>query len=160
MSEVGQIVLTAFATLVFGQLVIKFFIDPFHEQAKVIGKVAYALAYYAPIYANPAGMTRAVIGPRGDLVQEAEDALRHQASRLIATTTAIRWYGPAYLVFAPSRKTVLKAAISLIGLSNLVRTGRSEENMEIRDDILKWLGIRWKFEQPRAHGERPEVTKG
>ena len=146
MSEAARIILTAFATLVVGQLIIKFFIDPIHEQAKVIGEIAYTLAYYAPIYANPVGMTRTVSGPRGDLVQEAEDALRHQASRLIATTMAIRWYGLAYVVFAPSRKTVLKAAISLIGLSNLVRTGSSKDNMEIRDDILKWLRIRWKFD--------------
>ncbi len=65
---------------------------------------------------------------------------------MIATTTAIRWHWLAHLVFAPPRRTALKAARLLIGLSNWVRTGSSTENMAIRNSILELLGIRWEFE--------------
>lgn len=118
MSDLWKIVLTSALTvvggvlvLVVGQLVQRFFIDPLHEQSKLIGEIAYALAY-----ANPSP-TRAVVRPDGiNLTDATEDALRALASRLIATTVAIRWYGLARYVFSPPRKDVLDGAFALIGL--------------------------------------------
>ena len=51
-----QAVTTAFfAVVVFvaGQFVVKFVIEPVHEQSKVIGEIAYALVFYANIYSSP-----------------------------------------------------------------------------------------------------------
>ncbi len=150
MSDLWKIVLTSGLTVVggvlvltAGQLVQRFFIEPLHEQAKVIGEVAYALAYYAPIYANP-GPTRLVVRPDGvNLTDATEHELRALASRLIATTSAVRWDGLARCLSSPSRKDVLEGASTLIGLSNSVRTGTPEENLEIRKRALNLLRIRW-----------------
>ncbi len=149
MTDLWKIVLTSAFTvaggvlvLMVGQLVQRFFIEPLHEQAKVVGEIAYALSYYAPVYANP---TNTVMRPDGvNLTDATEDALRALASRLIATTTAIRWHGLARLVFSPPRKDVLDGAFALIGLSNSVRTGTSKGNMETRDRVLKLLRINWR----------------
>ncbi len=151
MSDLWKIVLTSALTvaggvlvLMVGQLFQRFFIEPLHEQAKVLGEIAYALTYYAPIYANPSP-TRVVKRADGvNLTDATEDALRALASHLIATTTAIRWYGLARCVFSPPRKDVLEGAVTLIGLSNGVRTGTAGGNMETRDLVLKLLRINWR----------------
>ncbi len=150
MSDAWKIVLTSALTivggvivLVFGHLAQRFFIDPLHEQTRVIGEIAYALAYYAPVYANP-GPTHIVLGPGPiDLTAATEDALRALASRLIATTTLIRWPGLARFLSLPSAKDVLASASRLIGLSNSVRTGTPAGNLEIRNTVLRLLRITW-----------------
>ncbi len=149
MSDTWKIIVTSAPTvvggvviLVLGQLAQRFFIEPLHEQAKVIGEIAYALAYHAPIYANP-GRTRVVMANGIDLTAATEDALRALASRLIATTTPIRWYGLALFLSLPSRKDVLEGASKLIGLSNSVRTGTPEGNLKIRNHIMNLLRIAW-----------------
>src|SRR5437879_10209760 len=152
MSDLWNIILTSALTVVGGVLVLmvgqlaqRFFIEPLHEQANVIGEIAYALAYYAPVYANP-GPTRVVIGPNGvNLTAATEDGLRALASRLIATTTAIRWYGLARWAFLrlPPRRDVLEGASKLIGLSNSIRTGTPAGNLEIRNRAVRLLRINW-----------------
>lgn len=152
MPDLWKIVLTSALTivggvlvLVVGQLIQRFFLEPLHEQTKLIAEVAYALAYYAPIYANP-GPTHVVVRPDGvNLTDAAEDKLRALASQLIATATATRWYVLARVVHSPSRKDVLDGARALIGLSNSVRTGTLKENLEMRDRAVKLLRINWPF---------------
>ncbi len=148
MSDLWKIALTSSLTVIggifvlaVGQLLQRFFIEPIQEQAKVIGEIVYTLAYYGPVYANP-GMP-AILGPRGDLIPETEDALRQNASRLLATTAAVRWYGLARTVRTPSRNDVLEAAHTLIGLSNSIRTGSPQENIQKRDLVLRLLRIKW-----------------
>lgn len=150
MSDLWKIVLTSALTvaggvliLVVGQLVQRFFVEPLHEQTKVIAEIACALAYYAPIYVNP-GPTHAVVRPDGVILTDAtEDKLRALASQLIASATATRWHILARIVQSPTRKDVLDAARALIGLSNSVRTGTPKDNLETRDRAVKLLRIRW-----------------
>ena len=60
MSELFKILLTSFLTVfsgtvvfVAGQNVSRFFIEPIHEQRRLIGEIAYVLIFYAPFYAIP-----------------------------------------------------------------------------------------------------------
>ena len=59
MSEIYKILLTSALTLsggiivlVFGQIVIKFIIEPIQEQSKIIGEIAKSVIFYANIGAN------------------------------------------------------------------------------------------------------------
>ncbi len=152
MSDLWKIVLTSALTvaggvlvLVVGQFAQRFFIEPLHEQTKLIGEITYALAYYAPVYGNPSP-GRVVMQPGGiNLTDAAEDKLRALASHLIATVTTARWPGLADLVFSPPHKDLLQGARALIGLSNSVRTGTPKGNLEIRDRAVKLLQIEWPY---------------
>ena len=98
--------------LVLGQLAAKFFIEPIHEQAKLLGEIAHSLTFYANVYGN-ADLVDA------EVPKEASKILRQQASRLRATAWTIRWYWFWQLLgLVPKRKNVLKASENLIGLSN------------------------------------------
>ena len=145
MSELERIFLTSGLTilggiivLVLGQLVQRFFIEPIHEQARVIGEIAYSLAFYAPVYSSPS-LARAT-----DEGFKVMDALRGNASRLIAATHAIRWYWLYRLILwsAPPEKDVLGAVGGLFFLSNSLFQGDSLENSKVRDEIVKLLRIR------------------
>jgi hypothetical protein len=151
-SDLWKIVLTSALTVVggvlvfvFGQLVQRFIIEPQNEQVKLIGEIAYTLAYYAPIYGYPSP-GRVVMGPGGiNLTEATEDKLRALASHLIASVTTTRWPELADRVFSPPHKDVLASARALIGLSNSVRSGNTKDNLEIRDNILKLLRIDWPY---------------
>lgn len=116
MPELERIFLTSALTiaggvvvLVVGQLLIRFFIEPIHDQAKVIGEIAYVLMFYADIYANPGALTAP------ELQRVAADALRRSASQLMATSHPIRAYGLwALLRLTPSFRGVLQATHDLI----------------------------------------------
>jgi hypothetical protein len=126
---------------VLGQLAQQFFVEPLHEQAKLIREIAYVLAYYAPIYGNPSP-GRVVLRPDGvNLTAETEDKIRALGSQLIAMVTTTRWRGLADSMFLPPRKDLLEGAHTLIGLSNSVRTGTPQGNLEIRNRALKLLRI-------------------
>jgi len=60
MFQLTQIILTSSLTVlggvliyIIGQIISLFFIEPIHEQKKIIGEVDDALGFYANIYCNP-----------------------------------------------------------------------------------------------------------
>ncbi len=65
LNDLTKIVLTSVFTIlggvfvyVAGQLLTRFFIDPYHEYRKCVGEIADALIFYANIYSNPGLSTR------------------------------------------------------------------------------------------------------
>ena len=130
MSEEFRIVLTACLTafgtvvsgaviFVFGQLVGKFFIEPIHEQSKLIGEIANSLIIYADLYANPGT-------GRPEAMDEAATVFRQQASQLRVTSRSIPWYGLwVFLRFVPKRVNIIEASRNLIGLSNSIHQAPS-----------------------------------
>ncbi len=144
MSEVERIVITSCSTvvvgvfvLVAGQILTKFFIEPIHEQFRVIGEIADSLVFYANVYSNPG------TAPRENM-DEASMKLRQQASRLRARTSAVRWYGLwEKLRVVRRRGNIVEAAGNLIGLSNCIHqsVGNGRENGRRRDAIMSMLGI-------------------
>ncbi len=156
MTELERVVLTSAITvaggvivLVIGQLTLRFFIEPIHDQAKAIGEIVYVLMFYADLYANPGAVT----APESQRV--AADALRKTASQLMAASHRIRAYGLwAWLRFAPPFRGVLEATRDLIFLSNSVFHGDPAENQAARMNIARSLRLR-SLERLVTRSERP-----
>lgn len=142
MSELLKVVMTAAVTLLGGvilfivnQWVQKFFFEPIHEQARVVGEIDFALTYWAWTYANPDPSSRTPVRDR------ASDELRGCGSRLIATTNAIPCYRAARLLGALDRGNLQEAAGHLIGLSNSIYHGEARWNSELAGKIRVLIGL-------------------
>jgi hypothetical protein len=146
MTELEKIILTSCLTIfggvvviVGGQIIIKFFIEPIHDQFRLIGEIADSLIFYADLYLNPgSGQTDKETEKR----DQASQKLRRQSSQLRARTKAIRWYelwGSIGLVL--KRTDVMEASRLLMALSNSVHRGNALKNEEWRREIEKRLGI-------------------
>lgn len=84
--------------LVFGQLTTKFFVEPIHAQAKLLGEIAHSLTYYAYVYGNADVLD-------DEIANEASKKLREQASQLRASIWTVRWYWLWQILgFLPKRK--------------------------------------------------------
>ena len=103
---------------VLGQIFIKFFIEPIHEQDKCIGEIIDAMIFYANLYSNPCPFEDSkpeAIEER----QKASDFIRQLASKLRAKNQQIRWY--KFFVFCRltrKRNSVIEVHKLLIGISN------------------------------------------
>jgi len=144
MSELYKIVLTSSLTifggivvLTIGQIITKFFIEPIHEQFRLIGEITDSLIFYANIYCNPG------FGREEDW-KKAENVLRQRASQLMAKTYVIRCYKLwQYLKIVRKYTDIIEARKNLIGLSNSVRHSNQMENNKRRvEGIEKFLRIR------------------
>lgn len=76
-------VLGGIVVFVMGQIITKFFIEPLHEQSKLIGEIAYSLIFYANLYSNPGS-------GNFEKIEEASKVLRQQASQLLEKSYAIK----------------------------------------------------------------------
>lgn len=132
-------ILGGVAIFVLGQLAAKFFIEPIHEQYKIIGDIAYHLVYYANIYSNP-GIDMV------EIRNEASTTFRQSACKLRATTHTIFWYKLWQLLrLIPKQRDVYEASRLLIGLSNSMFRESMGNMIVDRDrpsEVGKLLGIR------------------
>lgn len=119
-------VLSGTLVLVIGQLIKSFFIEPIIELHKLIGEIDYSLHFYADLYANP-GVAKS------ELMDEAKNTIRQQASQLRAKAYAIRLFW--------LRKNVIEASDVLTRLSNSIHEGNAQLNIEDRNKIRKLLHI-------------------
>ncbi|RLJ06909.1 MAG: hypothetical protein DRP16_04420, partial [Candidatus Aenigmatarchaeota archaeon] len=105
----NDIFLTTFLTVFTGvtvyalsQIVIKFFIEPIHEQKKLIGEIADTLIFYANICSNPSTHSK-----RKN--KEASTTLRQLASYLVSKTHIIMWYKLfSWLKIIPKKENILE----------------------------------------------------
>jgi hypothetical protein len=113
MSEGMKIALTAFATVftfVIGQLIQRIFIEPLHEQRRVIGRIAHALTFYR-------GICEDGPPPRAtpERVADVRSALRALAADLRSTLTGLPWYSAFSCVrLALPRVTIKQVAYRLM----------------------------------------------
>ena len=129
-------VLVGVSVYVIGQILAKFFIEPIHEQARLIGEIAIDLIFYANVYCNPGGSAP-------EKMDEASEVLRQKASLLRAKTHAVPWYVLFEVMrFAPKLSDIIKASGDLIGLSNSVHRGDPVQNDRWRKEVEKLLNIR------------------
>jgi hypothetical protein len=170
MSEAYKIILTSSLTvaggiviLVFGQIIVKFLIEPLHEQAKLIGEIANSLIFYAnvgaptePYYYAQLKEAAKLDEPIRKLAVEryeqiiknewkkADDAaqnLREQASQLMGRTHAIPLYRLwQFLRVVPRIEDVLESSSQLIGMANSVHGDKSQ--IPRASEIAKRLRIR------------------
>jgi len=139
---VFDILLTSALTILGGvlvfslsQIVLRFLVEPIHEQAKAIGEIFFGLVYYADRYANPGS-------GRTEAMTEAADTLRRYASQLEGTTYAVRWYRLFERIgLAPSRERVNEAVGNLIRISNSIHTGNGRENSDDADKVKELLSV-------------------
>ena len=147
MDDLTKIVLTSALTIVggvviyvAGQILTRFFIDPYHEYRKAVGEIADALIYHANVYMNPG--SGSPTEPRAARIDATSDTLRQKASLLRVRAYSI----PCYNVFAKCRLVSQRASIerasgALIGLSNNIFQGDARENRRLRDEITRELGL-------------------
>lgn len=138
-SEVDKILLTAFfgiVVFVAGQVISKFLIEPIYERRKVIGSIADALIFYAPLIAHPGDPDSEIdkISALNERI-ETENTLRQLSCSLMAKTCAIPWYKKL------SFQTILDSYRHLLFLSNSVVKGHASENQERVLQIKKLLRI-------------------
>jgi len=106
-------VLSGVSVFVLGQIIIKFFIEPIHEQRKAIGKACDTLIFYAGYYSVP----------KRDFTQpdreEAQIKTRELSTLLLSTTQIIPWYG-IFELFRIVRKEqqIIAASRDIIGLTS------------------------------------------
>lgn len=135
-----QIFITTFITVfsgtlvfVLGQIINKFFIEPIHNQSKVVGKIGYNLIFYSYIINNP-GLSLDTM-PQ-DVRQEAYQELRGLASEIMMRTYIIKGYCFfEKLKIVPRQNYISEVSSDLIGLANSI----------LRSDIqsLKYV-IEWE----------------
>lgn len=148
MSELFKIVLTSCLTilggiivLVIGQIITKFFIEPIHEQSKLIGDIAYSLTFYANIFSNPGN-------GKPEQMEEASKILRQQASQLLEKNYTIQWYWLWELLrVVPKQEDVIAASQSLIWLSNFIYSQEIDPGQSIGSINKIKNRLRIKIEQ-------------
>ncbi len=128
MSEFSLTVLGGISILVFGQVILKFFLEPILEQSKLIGAIASALILYGNVGSESANFA------------EAKRTYRKQASNLMGTAYNIKCY-PLWrrLGLVPKSDDVIEASQALIGISNSLGSTDVEHR---RKEIAQLLRIK------------------
>lgn len=141
MGEIFYTVVVAVTILVVGQIIIKFVIEPIHEQKKVIGEIVDALDYYADVYFN-------LMLTSEERTQEASKRFRQLATTLKAKTHLIpRYTLLSQLGFVHGYKDMVEVCAKLSGLSNSCRKPRpgvsdkTEHCESYRKRIKEILGV-------------------
>jgi hypothetical protein len=142
----SQIVAAAVALILFviTQGILKFIIEPIHEQKKLIGEVANALLFYANV------VHLDTWGPpdeeRRREMDEARRTLRGLAGRLRESLWTVPFYDTlALLERVPKKEDVLEAATQFVGWSRYSLYGRGEGHQKRRKIIADRLGITKKL---------------
>lgn len=111
--DVFRTVLAGTLVLVVGQVLIKFFVEPWQDYRELVGRIAHATILYRTANADP-GLASPVP------VEEARRELRSLAGELWQRTYAIPFYAFICRVcwWIPTLQEIQDAASGLIGLSN------------------------------------------
>ncbi|MBI5694968.1 MAG: hypothetical protein HZC51_04380 [Nitrospirae bacterium] len=113
MGEVFLTVVSGVVVFVLGQIVIKFFIEPIHEQRKAIGVACDTLIFYSGYYACP----KSVFNDPDR--EEAMRKTRELSTLLISQTHLIPWY-PFFenIRIVKKKSVIISAARDIIGLTS------------------------------------------
>ena len=117
-----------------GQVISKFFIEPYHDYRKTVGEIAYALMYYANVSARI----------REDIQAEAHNAFRQYGSRLRASDYQIpcyNWFARRSWTNLPPIESVMEGSAALIALSNAVYSDNYEHIARHRQKIAENLQL-------------------
>lgn len=145
-----QALLSALIGFILGQIV-KFFIEPIHEQRKLIGSILETLTFYQNCIFYPGSVDDDITEedinsmPANQSIKkraEAEDTLRKHASAIVSLTyaTSLYWFWELLRLVRP-KESLKKAHDHLIFLSNSVRRGNASENREEFNALVLELGL-------------------
>jgi hypothetical protein len=141
LGEAALTVLIGVTVYVFGQIIVKFFIEPLDELSRMKGRVLDSLVYYSNVYTNPAQAS----DPKEltDLRKKGYDDLRQKASLLMPKIALVRMYRVAsFFRIVPKKANLQKVHSNLILLSNACTSkdpNISSEASKASDEIVKLL---------------------
>lgn len=134
-TTVALTILGGLALLVFGQIVIRSFVDPIYEIHKLRGEIADVLIYHGDVYMNPRKWNRKN--------EAAAHALKSLASQLRAKCYAVPFYQLfAFIRAVPPPNDIVEVINNLIALSNSLYEGQAEENGRRREKIKQALKLK------------------
>lgn len=144
MNDICKILLTSFLTvctgafvLVFGQIVIKFLINPIHDLKKTLGEISFTLAFHARAISTSIG--------KEEPDNEAQKALMKLSCDLRSKIETIPWYpfwSARSCCSLPYKKNGFAAATYLRSLSNSVHGKESRsKNSDIVNKICLLLNL-------------------
>lgn len=142
--ELFKIILTSCLTIIggifiytVGQIISKFFIEPIHEQKKIIAEINDVLIFYANQFY--------LYSEKDDNADKIVDKIRSLSTELRARTSFIPCYRMlSRMKWVLKEERIQEACTALIGLSNSVyKTDHSSSHIEsYRDKIAQSLGMR------------------
>lgn len=149
MSSWHQIILTSIITITggvsifcFGQIILKFFIEPIQDLDQCRGKTCDILIFYRNIYLNPNSVSE-------EKMKEISKELRRLAVMLLAKKSMIRGYNFFEKInIITTQENILIAHKNLIGLANSIQKiepievqGTIKENRKMEKNIKIALNI-------------------
>ena len=149
MSGWNQIILTSIITITggvsifcFGQIILKFFIEPIQDLDQCRGKTCDILIFYRNIYLNPNSVSE-------EKMKETSKELRRLAVMLLAKKSMIRGYNFFEKInIITTQENILIAHKNLIGLANSIQKiepievqGTIKENRKMEKNIKIALNI-------------------
>lgn len=141
LSQATLTVLIGVAVYVFGEIVVKFFIEPVDQLSRMKGRVLDSLVYYSNVYTI--SVTTGESKEFADLRKKGYEDLRQKATLLISKATLVRLYTVAsFFRIVPRKGNVQKVHSKLILLSNACISRDPNINSEAAkasDDIAKLL---------------------
>jgi len=152
MSELQSIVITSSLTILGGllifvighQIIPKFFIEPIHEQRRLISEIVESLFQYEPLYMNPIDGGQGKLEPDQKKKRDKASKVIYQQSReLRARTYVIPWYQLWQLLRLVRKQEDIEAAsMELKGLSSGFYRAQAlpdlpNENQRRRNEIRK-----------------------
>jgi hypothetical protein len=119
--------------IVFGQIVIRFILEPIIEIRKTVIEIIDLLGYYGNVYSNPGA-------PSKEIMDEARKELRRLSTSIRAKTENLPMYDFfSELKFVPEKEKVNIVAKSLMGISNSIYKGDPFVNIKWADDAREAL---------------------
>ena len=125
---------------VFGQVFLKFFIEPIHQLLGHIGEITHLLVYYSDVFLSRGDFNTP------DQARNASQDFRKAGSELLAKSHVIHCYGLwSILKVLPKKDNIFYAHIELIGLSNGVLDSAPKSNTKHLESIKRYLGLHPKL---------------
>ncbi|MGH8194066.1 MAG: hypothetical protein ACREQ8_06655 [Woeseiaceae bacterium] len=144
---------------VVGELLMRFIVDPIHQQRETVGKVASFLIYHGNRFTSP-GIPQQLIDAGNDeeirrrkaRLEETHEVGRNLATELVVRTQSIPCYSWLERVgWAPKRAKIAEAQGGLFAITNsLYDIGSGIQNYKRAKAVEQALGIVTEFRIPET----------
>jgi hypothetical protein len=126
-AQASLTVLVGVFTLVAGQFIMRFLLEPIQAMRKTRGRIVHALTFYANVIPQRELSTGGWVGDSQERVDEVSKEIRGLASDILANREVIPWYGLWELIrLVPPARQIEAAAANLIGWSNSPEHNKEE----------------------------------
>ncbi len=134
--QTAVIIIGGVTIFVFGQVFLKFFIEPIHQLLAHIGEITHLLVYHSDVFLSMGDVNT------HEQAQNASQDFRKAGSELLAKSHVIHWYWLWSTVrILPKKDDMFHAHVELIGLSNAVLDSKPELNTKRLESIKRYLSL-------------------